>query len=176
MKLSIVVALLLACGCSREPSRAEFWLTGIVTGQRPMTPQREARLVREGLKTVSAVSDFTNVYPNAIHRVLWAGGDWTWMSVAGLQQRYEIRMYFSMDLGPFAPVKPKGAVSVDILEVESFAMRGTLKVKSYSPNQRKLSDAEWTALRHAKGDIAAIGFPVITNAPVPNFEDAVRTR
>ena len=85
-------------------------------------------------------------------------------------------MYFSTDLRLFAHVKPKSGISVEIMEVESFALRGTLKIKSYSPNQRKLSDAEWTTLRGAKGDIAAVGFPVVTNAPVPNFEDALRTR
>ena len=145
-----------------------------VTGTGPMPADRERKVIREGLREIEAVRQFVGVYPNAIHQVVWGGGDWVWISKTGLHQRYEVKLIFHMALPLFGKAELTDTPSVHVFEVDSVTVRGLLRSKSYTQNQRYLSDAEWTLLRQSKGDLKALGFAVVTDKPVEGFDEALR--
>jgi hypothetical protein len=142
--------------------------------------------VRDGIKTVPQVQEIVQMFPNApIDNFITQYGfdkgvPVTWNTVAYIYGRYEFgyQVNVIVDYKNNKISKVVGIPTFYLWEVATVskptadgAVESTYK--SSNGNKSPFGEKQWNKVVAAKGDFSVIGIHLITNSPVPGFDDYV---
>jgi hypothetical protein len=167
LKCLTIVWLIEICGCS--PSLDSY-----------------VKTVRNGIKTVPHVQEMMKMFPDVPldNFITQYGFDKsvpvTWNTVAYIYGRYELRYHVEVMVdykeNRISEIRGvRGFYLGEVATVSKPTLDGTIEVRYASNSKIKgvFGEMDWDRIVATKGDFSVIGIHLITNSPIPGFNDYV---
>lgn len=167
-RLSLLFLALSLAGCDQKT------LTELKQA-RQAGEQREQQ-IENGRKAIPYAAQFRELYPQAWQDITKSYGRPAFYSEVGLHGRYSLQMKVPVQVGTDGVT----VVSYDkpefyLHEVESIEALGDgrIQINSAKDSARHLrfGPNEWERVVTAKGDCSVLGYSMVTNQPLPRFDE-----
>lgn len=168
--------------------RFRTWITiGLAVTMPGCSPSMSdyKKTIRVGIESVPHVQEITQMFPNApadhfiTHYGFVKNDPVTWNTVVYIHGRYQFgyQVDVVVDYKNNRIVKSVGVKHFYLWEVETLTspisddvIEATYNKTNYVP---LIGEKQWNQIVAAKGDFSVIGVHLITNAPIPRFDDYV---
>jgi hypothetical protein len=132
-----------------------------------------------GLASIPAVREFDDLFSNAEHTLVKAKRDfdpdgwqivYEWISRSPLYDRYVLWLVIAVNIEADGSLTELEKPSVYVVEIDTIERcRDDPEGPTWKVSLAELEDGGWEQLVESRGDFAAIGFELTTNAPVDRF-------
>jgi hypothetical protein len=145
---------------------------GIYLGLGNLQVRGHQEFAENGVAQIESARQMEQMYPNCRHTIVYTGRDSvsTWNAVAHFGGRYQLAMQVPVEIESSARGRMIGEPRFYLHEVREVSISSTGQVGASFSRSIDFGQAEWNAVVAAGGDYSVIGFDVIKNAPVPDFD------
>ena len=136
-------------------------------------------ILATGLDRIPVVREFCDLFPNAEHTVGKAKRDfdgwqivYEWISRSPVYERYVVWLVVAISIGPDGSLTELEKPNIYVVEISKIERcRNDQGGPSWEFTWGEFEDGDWDRLVENRGDFAAIGLELTTNAPVERFTE-----
>jgi hypothetical protein len=138
--------------------------------------KRYDQALQSGFETIPYTKQFSTLFPDSNNFISYYTGEYgtpTWNSKVGLYGRYVLQLQITITLNePRSKIGGYGEPEFFLKEVERISINSDGRaVILYGPTQKRFGKKEWKKIVENKGDLSALGIPIVQDSPTPGFEE-----